>query len=243
MKNPHGLEPTQFMRRNDSRYSIDCYPDYGPTFGGDICIRDQCNEGNSCYIENNGTHVYPTKLFYCDPGHSEQKGKIENNHEYIRRFIPKGNSFNEFTQDDINLMINHINSVKRDSLEGDNPYTLMKNFLPKKIIELFDIKEFIELNHLQEVTSPVIFQRGDIPHPQGLVSNEIFGITTKSRKETFAYIDLHGYFLHPHIYKSIKRSFSFLALDGCLNFLRAFASICLILSRVTLNCLPTSSSV
>ena len=97
-------------------------------------------------IEDNGYHVYKTKLFYCDPGHSEQKGKIEVNHEYIRRFIPKGNSFNEFTQDDINLMINHINSVKRDSLEGNNPYTLMKNFLPKKIIELFDIKEVEQKN-------------------------------------------------------------------------------------------------
>ena len=92
-------------------------------------------------IEFNGYHVYETKLFYCDPGHSEQKGKIENNHEYIRRFIPKGVSFNDYTQDDINLMINHINSVKRDSLSGCSPYELMINFLPKEIIEYFDIYE------------------------------------------------------------------------------------------------------
>ena len=92
-------------------------------------------------IEFNGYHVYKTKLFYCDPGHSEQKGKIENNHEYIRRFIPKGISFNDYTQDDINLMINHINSVKRDSLCGCNPYELMIQFLPKEIIDLFDIQE------------------------------------------------------------------------------------------------------
>ena len=92
-------------------------------------------------IENNGNHVYKTKLFYCDPGHSEQKGKIENNHEYIRRYIPKGHSFNEYTQDDINLMLNHINSVKRNSLNGNNPYELMKEFLPDEIINLFDIKE------------------------------------------------------------------------------------------------------
>ena len=92
-------------------------------------------------IEFNGYHVYKTRLFYCDPGHSEQKGKIEVNHEYIRRFIPKGISFDTYSQDDINLMLNHINSVKRDSLNGDNPYTLMKDFLPREIIELFDIKE------------------------------------------------------------------------------------------------------
>lgn len=92
-------------------------------------------------IEFNGNHVYKTKLFYCDPGHSEQKGKIENNHEYIRRFIPKGKSFNDYNQNDINLMMNHINSVKRDSLQGNSPYELMINFLPKEIIEYFDIKE------------------------------------------------------------------------------------------------------
>jgi DNA-directed RNA polymerase beta' subunit len=72
-------------------------------------------------------------------------------------------------------------------------------------IELFDIQEFIELNHLEEVTSAVLFQRGGIPHPNGLISNEIFGITTKSRKETFAYINLHAHFFHPHIYKVLKR--------------------------------------
>ena len=92
-------------------------------------------------IEFNGYHVYRTKLFYCDPGHSEQKGKIENNHEYIRRFISKGNSFNDYTQDDINLMMNHINSVKRDSLCGCNPYELMEIFLPKKMKDLFNIQE------------------------------------------------------------------------------------------------------
>ena len=92
-------------------------------------------------IEKNGNHVYSTKLFYCDPGASHQKGKIENNHEYIRKFIPKGNTFDAYNQDDINLMINHINSVKRESLSGDNPYTLMKDFLPSKMIDLFDIKE------------------------------------------------------------------------------------------------------
>lgn len=92
-------------------------------------------------IEFNGHHVFKTKVFYCDPGHSEQKGKIENNHEYIRRFIPKGITFNKYTQDEINLMMNHINSVKRDSLSGCNPYELMKLFLPQEIIDLFDIEE------------------------------------------------------------------------------------------------------
>lgn len=92
-------------------------------------------------IEYNGKHVLPTKLFYCDPGASNQKGKIENNHEYIRRFIPKGISFNNYNQDDINIMLNHINSVKRESLNNESPYNLMKVFLPIEIVNIFKIKE------------------------------------------------------------------------------------------------------
>lgn len=74
-------------------------------------------------------------------------------------------------------------------------------------IELFDKEEFIKLNKLSEVTSPVLFQRGNVPDPDGLISNEIFGVTIKSRKETFAYIDLHGHYFHPHIYKALKGLF------------------------------------
>lgn len=74
-------------------------------------------------------------------------------------------------------------------------------------IDIFDVDEFVSINHLQEVTSPVLFQRGDIPDPKGLISNDIFGVTIKDRKETFAYINLEGHFFHPHIYKVIKRVF------------------------------------
>lgn len=74
-------------------------------------------------------------------------------------------------------------------------------------INIFNVDEFVKINKLPEVTSPVLFQRGDIPDPNGLVSNELFGITINKRKSTFGYIDLHGHFFHPHIYKVIKRFF------------------------------------
>ena len=74
-------------------------------------------------------------------------------------------------------------------------------------IDLFDVEEFVKMNHLEEVTSPILFEYGFTPDPKGLVSNEIFGVTTKSRKETFAYIDLHGHFFNPHIYKAIRRMY------------------------------------
>lgn len=72
-------------------------------------------------------------------------------------------------------------------------------------IDLFDMNEFIKLNKLQEVTNPVMFVKGSIPTPDGLLSTDIFGVSVKERKMTFAYIDLNGYFLHPFIYKLLKR--------------------------------------
>ena len=62
MKNPHGVEPTRFMKRKDSEYAIYCNPDDGPVFGFyscyDISIHDNCNEEDSCLIINNGTNGY-----------------------------------------------------------------------------------------------------------------------------------------------------------------------------------------
>lgn len=74
-------------------------------------------------------------------------------------------------------------------------------------IEIFDTKEFVELNELQEVSSPIIFQRGGVPDPDGLISTRIFGVSVNDRKHRFAYIDLGGYFFHPHVYKAFKRVF------------------------------------
>lgn len=106
------------------------------------------------------------------------------------------------------LNLNSI-PIKNNSLSSIKVTYIIKKGIGNSCmkINLFDVKEFIDLNHLKEVKSPVLFQRGNVPHPDGLVSNEIFGVTTKSRKETFAYIDLHGYFFNPHVYKAIRRMF------------------------------------
>ena len=61
-------------------------------------------------------------LFYCDPMASWQKGELEKDHEYIRYVIPKGSDLNTYSDDDIHLLMNHINSVKRTGLHGKCPY-------------------------------------------------------------------------------------------------------------------------
>ena len=71
------------------------------------------------------TGEYVTHLFFCDPHASRQKGSIEKNHEFIRYILPKGSSFKNITQEGCNLIMNNINSLCRDSLNGKSPYEAM----------------------------------------------------------------------------------------------------------------------
>ena len=75
--------------------------------------------------DEDGFLVYRTSLFYCDPMASWQKGCIEKNHEFIRYAIPKKKSLNPYNQDDITLLMNHINSIKRPGLGNKSPYELV----------------------------------------------------------------------------------------------------------------------
>lgn len=65
-----------------------------------------------------------TRIFYCDPSAPYQKGAAENNHEMIRRVVPKGQSFNSYEQKDITLMMNHINSYGRKKLNDRSPHSV-----------------------------------------------------------------------------------------------------------------------
>ncbi|HBP37324.1 MAG TPA: IS30 family transposase [Clostridiales bacterium] len=64
------------------------------------------------------------RIFYCDPMASWQKGRIEKAHEYIRYVLPKGSSFDGLSQDDVDLLMNHINCTCRDILGESCPFDL-----------------------------------------------------------------------------------------------------------------------
>ena len=74
-------------------------------------------------------------VFYCDPEASWQKGGIEKNHEYIRYVLPKGISFDELTQEKVNILMSNINSTSRDSLNGKTPFCLSLAILNEDQLE------------------------------------------------------------------------------------------------------------
>lgn len=82
-----------------------------------------------------------SKLFFCDPNRSDQKGRIEKNHTLIRDILPKGTSFDNLTQEDINLVCSHVNSVKRATLNGKSAYELFAFTYGEEIPKLFGISK------------------------------------------------------------------------------------------------------
>lgn len=84
------------------------------------------------------TGEYVTHLFFCDPHMSCQKGMIEKNHEFIRYVLPKGTSFKRINQDDCDLIMNNINSLCRDSLNGNCPYQAMLFLCDEYILKILN---------------------------------------------------------------------------------------------------------
>ena len=84
------------------------------------------------------TGEYVTHLFFCDPHASRQQGMLEKNHEFIRYVLPKGSSFKNITQEDCNLIMNNINSLCRDSLNGKSPYEAMLFLCDEYILKILN---------------------------------------------------------------------------------------------------------
>ena len=59
-----------------------------------------------------------TRLFYCDPMRSDQKGACERNHVEVRKLLPKGRgiSFDRLEPADCALLMSQVNSEPRGSL-------------------------------------------------------------------------------------------------------------------------------
>lgn len=92
-------------------------------------------------LECGQENLIRTSIYYCDPMCSWQKPHCEKNHEYIRKICPKGTSFDDYSQKDINVMMSHINSSPRQSLIGLSPMALAKLILPKELLDCFGLVE------------------------------------------------------------------------------------------------------
>ena len=82
-----------------------------------------------------------SNIFYCDPQQSSQKPHVENNHNFVREILPNGMSWVNLTQEKVELMFSHINSVPRSSLGGKTPYEAFSFFYGDKILQKLNIRK------------------------------------------------------------------------------------------------------
>lgn len=80
-------------------------------------------------------------IFYCDPQQSSQKPHVENNHNMIRNILPNGQSWNQLTQEKVNLIFSHINSTARENLGGKTPYEIFTFIYSKETASKLGIQE------------------------------------------------------------------------------------------------------
>ena len=70
------------------------------------------------------TEICEALCFTVTPVAPYEKGGIEVTHEFIRRIIPKGTSLDQFQQQEIDLMMDNINSYKRKKLNNRSAHQL-----------------------------------------------------------------------------------------------------------------------
>ena len=139
-----------FLRQhNDSQSVIDIFDRLYFELRMDIFIElfpvllaDNGSEfSNPSAIELDAQGNPRTRMFYCNPSAPYQKGSCENNHELIRRIIPKGTDLGQYSQEQIDFMMSHINSYSRKKLGNKSPYEVFEFQYGRKILDAFHLQK------------------------------------------------------------------------------------------------------
>lgn len=137
-----------FLRENNTSQSvIDVFDHLTNLFGLDtfrrlfpVILTDNGSEfSNPERLEFDFLGQQRTRIFYCDPYRSNQKGLVEVQHEMIRRIYPKGSSFDLLDQSDINRVLSHINSYRREKLNDKSPFVSFSFLYGRDILDKLGI--------------------------------------------------------------------------------------------------------
>lgn len=85
-------------------------------------------------IESRTDGTRRTRIYYCDPMRSNQKGSLENNHELLRYILPKGTDLKALgltSQKSLKLALSHVNSYPVEMLGGKSPLQYTEFLFPK----------------------------------------------------------------------------------------------------------------
>ena len=138
-----------FLRdRNDAKSVVDIFDSLEERLGGDlfrrlfpVVLTDNGSEFTApSELERDGGGPR-TRVFYCDPYASYEKPFVENNHRNLRRILPKGASFDALTQETLNLVMSHVNSMIREEYGDSTAAARFAALFGKDTLELLGIRE------------------------------------------------------------------------------------------------------
>lgn len=90
-----------------------------------VILTDNGGEFSNAYaFENDSDGERETRLFFCDPNAPYQKPHVENNHTLFRDIVPKGSSFDDFTQKTVDMIFSHVNGIKRRQFNGKSAFEM-----------------------------------------------------------------------------------------------------------------------
>lgn len=98
-----------------------------------------------------------TNVFFCDPYCSCQKPHVEKNHTLFRDIVPKGYSFDSFTQDDVNLIFSHVNSIARKKLHKKTPIDVFRCYYSH-----IDVSELLKVLGIQSIDANDVIQSPEL---------------------------------------------------------------------------------
>ena len=111
-----------------------------------------------------------TRLFYCDPRRSDQKGACERNHVEIRKLLPKGTGlrFDRLAPADLALAMSHANSEPRGALGFSTPARAFRAMLGEDAAALLDAYgvedvALVDLDLTPGLIERARAERGDAP--------------------------------------------------------------------------------
>lgn len=106
-----------------------------------VLLTDRGSEfTNPAEIEQYEGEIW-TNVFFCDAQKPQQKPHVENEHTMLRRKLPKGMSFDELTQEDIQIILSHVNSYKRTSKNEKSPIELFAFAYGQEVLDYFQVNE------------------------------------------------------------------------------------------------------
>lgn len=107
-----------------------------------VILTDRGTEfSNADGIETRTDGTTRTRVFYCDPMRSNQKGSLENKHIELRYICPKNHDLYQLgltNQNTLNLVLSHCNSSPCENFGGKSPLEMCEFLCPDLYHALFN---------------------------------------------------------------------------------------------------------